>query len=424
MAIANKDVRNDVQPFSEDNLNPHFINLLELLKCSILPEQKYNFDEPLQDSCFKEHILNVETNLLNAIPLLSKLRKSEVIPKKIVLYTILVAGENSTITMWTNRKIMMYADILLKEVLNRYGYSNLSSLLELEVGDYLSELRPKLLKNSWKNYPAAVDSFIWILFSLKCPHIGEHLHSVLPTCLLLTDDHVYDNKVKGLQCLQHVASNVSRTDLDQYGQGAVIYKAVEHMIYIREPKIIPHLAKCLIALLSKTEHSPTSQSLTWNHFDDVLNIWLPSMEMEQKLVLREAYMENLNEFLQAMGLGSARWSRKLILIFSDYCEQEHSCEMSLKTLLTFINSAWPRISNHFHSIVIILMKVIINMKTKGSISNNSTKPSRIIVQQCFKALEKLSNFMYCDFVNKMKKNRDMFHLYKLVMEEDINYYVT
>ncbi|KAG8273018.1 TEL2-interacting protein 2 [Homalodisca vitripennis] len=330
MAVANKSVRHSGQPFSDDNVNPHFIDLLELLKRSILPEQKYNFDEPLQDSCFKEHILNVETNLLNAISLLTKIREGEAIPKKIVLYTILVAGENSTINMWTNHKIMMYADNLLKEILTRYGYSDLSSLLKLEVDDCLSELRPKLLKNTWKNYPAAVDSFIWILFSLKCPHVGEHLHSILPTCLLLTDDHVYANKVKGLQCLQHVASNVSRTDLNQYGQGAVIYKAVEHMVYLREPEIIPHLAKCLIALLSKTEQSPTSHSLTWNHFDDVLNIWLPSMEMEQKLVLREAYIENLNEFLQAMGLGSARWSRKLMLIFSDYCEQEHTREMSLK----------------------------------------------------------------------------------------------
>uniref|UniRef100_A0A1B6LV72 TELO2-interacting protein 2 n=1 Tax=Graphocephala atropunctata TaxID=36148 RepID=A0A1B6LV72_9HEMI len=393
-----------------------FTDLTNYIKSSMLVELRNNFDEPPQESDFKHHHLNVEQNLTNATSLLSKISKNEVIPNRILILIILVAGENSKIGVWTNTKIMMYADSLLKDILNRCGYLDFSSLIGSEIDEILSELRPKLMKNSWRNYPAAVNCFIWILFSLKCPLLGEYLNHVLPTCLLLTDDHVYTNKVKGLQCLHHVASNVSRTDLNQYGQGAVIYKAVEHMIYLREPEIIPYLGKCLAALLSKTEHSPTSVSLSWNHFDDLLNVWLPSMEMEQKLVLREAYMDSLDGILQAMGLGSARWSTKLLLIFSDYCEQEHTCEKSLKSLFTFIKSAWPRISIHFHSIVFILMKVIINGKSKGSISKYSTRQSLLLVKKCFKALEELCHSDFCDFLTNMKKNDEMVHFYKLITE--------
>lgn len=62
----------------------------------------------------------------------------------------------------------------------------------------------------------------------------------------------------------------------------------------------------------------------WNHFDDVLNIWLPCMEMEQQVVLREAYIDSINLLIAAMGLSSVRWSRKLLSVLSEYCEKDNT----------------------------------------------------------------------------------------------------
>lgn len=42
----------------------------------------------------------------------------------------------------------------------------------------------------------------------QCPHLGGLLSAVLPTCLLLVDDHEHSNKVIGLYCLQHVTTHV------------------------------------------------------------------------------------------------------------------------------------------------------------------------------------------------------------------------
>lgn len=68
----------------------------------------------------------------------------------------------------------------------------------------------------------------------------------------------------------------------------------------------------------------------WNHFDDVLNIWLPCMEMEQQVVLREAYIDSIDLLIAAMGLSSVRWSRKLLNVLSEYCENDITEDKALQ----------------------------------------------------------------------------------------------
>lgn len=68
----------------------------------------------------------------------------------------------------------------------------------------------------------------------------------------------------------------------------------------------------------------------WNHFDDVLNIWLPCMEMEQQVVLREAYIDSIDLLIAAMGFSSVRWSRKLLNVLSEYCENNNTEDKALQ----------------------------------------------------------------------------------------------
>lgn len=68
----------------------------------------------------------------------------------------------------------------------------------------------------------------------------------------------------------------------------------------------------------------------WNHFDDVLNIWLPFMVMEQQVVLREAYIDSIDLLIAAMGLSSVRWSRKLLNVLSEYCENDNTEDKALQ----------------------------------------------------------------------------------------------
>lgn len=74
----------------------------------------------------------------------------------------------------------------------------------------LLALRPKLLKETWKEYPAAVESFAWVLGHLKRSYIADNVQHILPTALLLVDDFVNENRVLGIKCLDRVINDMVR----------------------------------------------------------------------------------------------------------------------------------------------------------------------------------------------------------------------
>lgn len=51
-------------------------------------------------------------------------------------------------------------------------------------------------------------TFKYMFYLLQCPYFEDILPCVLPTCLLMIDDHELKNKVLGLECLAHLANNV------------------------------------------------------------------------------------------------------------------------------------------------------------------------------------------------------------------------
>lgn len=62
----------------------------------------------------------------------------------------------------------------------------------------LKELRQKLLKESWKKNPAAVECLRNIVEVANSTHIAENVASLMPIGLLLTDDFVLENRLIGV----------------------------------------------------------------------------------------------------------------------------------------------------------------------------------------------------------------------------------
>lgn len=54
------------------------------------------------------------------------------------------------------------------------------------------------------------------------------------------------------------------------------------------------------------------------------------MDLEQRLALREAYMDSLEKLLEVMGLAVVRWSDKLLNIFTEYSLTKHTQHKALK----------------------------------------------------------------------------------------------
>lgn len=65
--------------------------------------------------------------------------------------------------------------------------------------------------------------------------------------------------------------------------------------------------------------------LQWSRYDDVLEKFLQSMELEDRLALRLVYITSLPPLLEAAGLRMCRWSKRLLRVCGSYLEVAGYC---------------------------------------------------------------------------------------------------
>nr|CAD7400581.1 unnamed protein product [Timema cristinae] len=241
-------------------------------------------------------------------------------------------------------------------------------------------LRPKLLKDTWKNYPAALACFKWMLLQVKVPYLSEHLSIVLPTALITVDDFNTESQVFGISCLEHIIEHVTRTELNWYGQGDVIYKALERLLYHREAELVRPLLRCVVLLLGKLEGGYTNHdnNYKWSRCDDVLQIVLQNTEHEQNIPLRRAYIDSLPALLDASKMGVIRWSKRLLRILREY----------LEVLKVYLQHSQPRIAHNSEALFHMLLRLLYDI-TKSSEGGGmrSQKIDSIVLQETVDLIE-------------------------------------
>lgn len=163
-------------PSEKANVHPSYNELLCILQSSTLPEQSFGFDQPYEVDMFKEYVTEVQSNISKSITILIStdfegfLNAS--LRKNIVINTVFLCGEHSENNIWTSTESINLSNLLLKELLNKCNCATLLDLLvQFNCESFISELRFKLNKTSWKNYPAAISCFKWILTSIKVKYI-------------------------------------------------------------------------------------------------------------------------------------------------------------------------------------------------------------------------------------------------------------
>ncbi|XP_075227428.1 TELO2-interacting protein 2-like isoform X1 [Lycorma delicatula] len=331
---------------------------------------------------------------------------------------LLLCGEHlqNDKSEWTTSDTVKYSQLIIEFMCKTYSCQNIIELLNDSNNNKLlpllfNKLKPKLLKDTWKCFPAAVSSYTWIVFKIKFPNMGPVLHLGMPTTLILLDDYVIANRINGLNCLHHIIENVTKTELSWYCEGEILYKTLEPMMYSLEPNLLNSLINCLITVLSKIVSN--EDKLKWTHYDDVMNIWLPSIEMEQKLAFRSAHMESLSVFLQSMGLSCVRWSKRLIRIFDEYAAIPIDRENCFKVMYTFISVTWPRTSNYFDEITIIILKSLSDV-IEDKDSNSDNLNSNTVVNSIVECLNILNDIvpdemqkLSCD-INNCESLSDLF----------------
>ncbi|KAJ9574524.1 hypothetical protein L9F63_008297, partial [Diploptera punctata] len=308
-----------------------WLDIENVVQKTFIPLIKIGTERPCEASDFEKYLPDIELKLKNLVITFAEIEKKcgvdKVFPKNLAVNILLLCGEHASQDSWTSDKTIQLCEDLLEILYKFWHCSSVSELLtgaeyEALLSPALLALRPKLLKNTWKTFPAAISCYHWLLFHIKSPHLGPHLTSVVPTALIILDDFVPENKILGIRCLQHITDNATRTELGWYGHGDVIYKSLERLIYERDAIIIEPLISCLIVVLNKLDggYIKDQNNYEWSRYDEILDKLLQQMELEDRLALRMAYVKHLPALVQASGLRMCRWSNKFLKVCSRYLE--------------------------------------------------------------------------------------------------------
>lgn len=352
-----------------------------------VPQMTIGNERPCEESDFKKYLLSIGSRLKSLALIFEQIVKNlgceephtiKGISKSRAVYLLLLCGEHMVADKWTTKETFKYSEELISHLCKLW---QCKTILQLLIGDEykhvglfsaaLLYLRPKLLKDTWKTYPAAVSCYQWLLFQIKSPHLSPHLSSVLPTALIILDDFVLDNRICGIKCLNHITDNVTRTELGWNGHGDVIYNALEPLLYQREAAIVEPLVSCLITVLGKVEggYIRDEPNYKWSKYDDVLEKLLQTMEPEDRLALRLAYITSLPPLLEAAGLRMCRWSKRLLRVCGHYLEvagysQKEEAQHAILAVQVFIRHCWPLVPAHAQTLLEMLLRLLCDVTYK------------------------------------------------------------
>ncbi len=318
--------------------------------------------------------------------------------------------------LWTSPESLQMSKDLIQTLLDLNQCSSLTDLLckkpdnagsdirSYYVHTILAEICSQLTRANWKQKPSVSHVYAAVLASTVFPHLGERLDMVLPSALIIIDDHELSNKIQGVKCLKHIMSNVSHAELRRHGKAEVIYDSLQRYTHSHEECLLSELYPALRLVLQITEGSPNKVSKTReeNKYDKILRRLLTDMELENRIVLRWVYIEHLPEFITDMGIVTVRHTQSLLRVLENYLDvydgpKELARSHALKCVKVTLQQTWPRIPSHCQQIFKMLLKFVYDISTDSSLTPVKVKEDLVEqAAECLTLLGRISPVQVCE----------------------------
>ncbi|XP_043266374.1 TELO2-interacting protein 2-like [Venturia canescens] len=319
-----------------------------------VPERPVGLDRPCEEKDFRDYRSTVNRDLQNIrtrLLILIQNRDSEKINidadeesvRNFVICLLVLIGEHSEKNVWNNAESVSLAQDLTSELCKFCRSPNLSIVLTMSDDKFLATLmalRPKLLKDTWKKFPAAVACYKWLLQQVGGLYLSPRALQILPTALIIFDDFVPENRIIGLECIRLILhDSETRQELMKNGYIDVIYDALECLSHQRDVRYILPLYASLSNVLATIDSCANSMdNFEWTKRDTIIMGLLSNMESEQNLELRCSYMLSLPQLVT--NVGCAKWFDYLTRILSEYCDR-HNDLRTLKATLQAAQTILP-----------------------------------------------------------------------------------
>lgn len=391
--------------FRSDNL---WISIIKLLEATMVPVQNIGKERPCEEKDYREYrqivdrnLTNVESALRHVLSTINEHGNRDTLfeneyAKGFLVKLIIVIGEQRERSVWNTAESVAVSENLATLMCHLTRCESVSKILidgrgsaENSLFDtLLITLRPKLLKDTWKTYPAAVLCYKWLLSEIEVPNLIYHMNTVIPTALIILDDYVVENRLAGIKCVEKILQHgYMRKELVDTGYSEVLYDALKRLLILREVAYVLPLYSCIASLLSTTEYYNDTNSLEWTRRDDVLASLLGNMECEQNLDLRHAYMASLPGLLT--NIGCAKWCQRLARILSEYCAHHtdlKTLKVTTETAKKFLVTFQPRVPTHCVSLYAAFLKLHMDLMETPVFDNEII----LNLEDCISLLYKLT----------------------------------
>ena len=386
---------------SESNADDSFwSNCICLIEKTFVPRKLIGESRPCLKEDFQDYKAVVDQYLQDILSILQHIsyERKEVstsldspIAKIFKSNLLILIGEHCQINSWTTTESVNGSKKLAQIICNLYSCDNLHQLLKQDddaITRVLCTLRPKLLKETWKTYPAAVSCYKWFLSLMGNSGIIHHLGDIIPTALIILDDFVIDNQILGLECLllilQHCFMEKKFVEL---GFAKMVLVNLQKFTYEKDSKYTLLLYNCITKVLNAIESCNNNSNLfKWNERDNIVEKLLDYMECEENLQLRQSYMTILPELLNSPS--SFKWFERVICILKGYCEHYgdlNTLKITLESTKSILLRFQFRIPAHCKVLHTIFLKLYLDL-SEDEINKDLIK----LLEDCIYSVCKMS----------------------------------
>lgn len=273
-----------------------------------------------------------------------------------------------------------------------------------------SGLKLRLQPSTWKQNPSVPYVFSFCVHHLRTPFLSDHLGTVLSAPLLFVDDHEVHYKCLGLDIIQHVLNNASKSELRWYGRADVLYDLLSKELYSREPEVLTKAIPCLFAVLEIVGRSPPVPNTVRKHgkCDEMFRTYVRNMSLETMIPLRCIYSHHLPAFIAKLGITVVRHMEELLTVIALYLEvfdgPTELCRLqTLEAVHQLLVQAWPRIPVHCHTIIQSVIRLIYDVSSEESVTPPEVNQKLLDkAVECLQMLRQICPDKVDDVLTKLK----------------------
>ncbi|KAL0832594.1 hypothetical protein ABMA28_000792 [Loxostege sticticalis] len=312
--------------------------VLELLESCYVPKLSRNLEERESHPEFQKWDLKLSEHFSGVLNLLTDLNVNEdssqasVLSSILILYSQLVSKGpwNTKQCDECAKKLDCEMELLYETTCTNLLKTNKVKNTQEIFDKSIEIMHQKLSPDDFKKYPALIEAYCLIIKDVKDYNVVLNPVSVLPVSILLIEDYVIENKLKGLKTCSSLMKCLSTEHFKEGNYYEVIYRVMKKTILERDLEVTKLVLECLFDLLQILPSQAKVSTV-----DNSLSVILEQMYTETNLYRKKALFGFINKIIHIHGIHCVKRTMFLTVICDnlDICSNSAVKEILLSEVL-------------------------------------------------------------------------------------------